>query len=33
MVNWLQYLLDESPEPTSYTDDYDREALGDTWHD
>jgi len=31
MVNRLQYLLDKIPEPTSYTDYYELEALGDNY--
>lgn len=31
MINRLQYLLGEFPEPTSYTDYYEVEALGDTY--
>jgi hypothetical protein len=31
MVNRLQYILDEIPDPTAYTDYYEVEALGDTY--
>lgn len=31
MVNRLQYLMGEVPEPTAYTDYYEVEALGDTY--
>ena len=31
MVNRLQYLMGQIPEPTSYTDYYEIEALGDTY--
>ena len=31
MVNRLQYLMGQVPEPTSYTDYYEIEALGDTY--
>ena len=31
MINRLQYLLGEIPEPTSYTDYYEVEALGETY--
>lgn len=31
MIDRLHYLLDEIPEPTSYTDYYEVEALGETY--
>ena len=31
MVNRLQYLMGEVPDPTSYTDFYEVEAIGDTF--
>ena len=31
MVNRLQYLMGEVPDPTSYTDFYEIEAIGDTY--
>ena len=31
MVNRLQYLMGQVPEPTSYTDYYEIEALGETY--